>query len=1132
MAERLPFGQLTPAARPIGAFVSPGQSNTAGAARPSEMPSANLNIQTIQRQNGGNVAGYNQGLQVAEAIAPFNRALTSVLTTGFTMLKENQIEAGYYDELKNQQARGLLSLQNQAEAGAANAAGQITQLEKVDPPGAALLRESNPWKAIGRRRALAQLAGGEVDNLLSADLQMNQGELATVQPGSGALMQRKSQLTQMVLDRYGLTGDEPETAFYVAPKVNKAWDDYTTKQQKLYNETLRINGRAQTTAALGQSLQEMGEKGIQLQNGEVVAMGDPRFAQLAGMVLTSQIDRAVSFSGGQDRAEDLKEIRTQLLGTYGNVPVLADALGFVQGGNPGDASRPTWGETYGLEILETRNRGNAARQQTYELGQKGIEQQLDGLWWAEGSPGSMLPTDPGYAGALINFRNQAAAAGYRDVDSYMKGRMDSQESVVGRAYATDPLATEDFLTQIQDLPRSAMNTPEAVAALREQARQAARAEPTPELQRARYKEYLDAITAKQKQAAETTPGLQSAIDKALLQDLGLPQVKPIVDAAKAKAGGGNAFAQALQGGAGAMAAASGLGNDKVTAFTQRLNNLFLRNAEAKIDAWMAERPGVPLTSSARNVLISEAIAETRKSEEYKDAFSALTGKAPGQVGERKVGTGPSQGNAPGPAARGVARTAAAALPDTTVKGFAVRPVMNGDWLHSELTQLSKGKPVSADLYRMANRAGTTTNRYLLEQLRFYPQLDPNGTARQYLEQQIRTQRQGQTVSQANWQSVVGSIGNSLMGVSAATAGTMPVSTGGGGFQYDGGAAVGASAAVPMPTAAAPARAAAMPMAIPQARTAPMPVLGGGRGSGPYNPLAPGSWLMSMIMPVRPAMSLPTGGGGGGDWDNGPAVAMSHADSGSGFTIPGARDASGRPPVFSRGGANAFAAMVRDSGGLVKASDIASSQRSEAKNRAVGGANGSHHLSGNAMDIHGASEAWIRKHGAKYGWYVHDYDGTHGGHFEFRGGGSASRGAAPSGNVGAFRAAIIGKESGGDYSAVNPDSGALGIGQVMPYNVGPWTRKYLGRELTPQQFLRDPRAQDAVVNGRFNDMLEDQRKAGYRGEQAIRRAAAVWYSGQAGLWNDTKRQSTNGRSYPSIAEYTKAIWNSYRQKGGA
>ena len=561
MAERLPFGQLTPAARPIGAFVSPGQSNTAGAARPSELPSANLNIQTIQRQNGGNVAGYNQGLQVAEALAPFNRGLTNLLTTGFVMLKENQIEAGYYDELRNKQARGLLSLQNQSEAGASNAAGQITQLEKVDPPGAALLRESNPWKAIGRRRALAQLAGGEVDNVLSADLQLNQGELATVQPGSGALMERKSQLTQMVLDRYGLTGDEPETAFYVAPKVNKAWDDYTTKQQKLYNETLRINGRAQTTAALGLSLQQMAEKGIPLQNGEVVTKGDPRFAQLAGMVLTSQIDQALSFSGGQDRAEDLKEIRTQLLGTYGQVPVLADALTFVQGGNPGDASRPTWGETYGLEILETRNRGNAARQQTYELGQKGIEQQLDGLWWAEGMPGSMMPTDPNYAGALINFRNQAAAAGYQDIDGYLKGRMDSQESVIGRVAAPDPLAVEDFLTKIQDLPRSALSTPEAVAGLREEARVVAAREGTRELQAAAYRRYLDAIEAKQKQATDTTPGLQSAIDKALLQDLGLPQVKPIVDAAKGTGGGGlSAF---LPNNAGGMAAASGLGNDKI-----------------------------------------------------------------------------------------------------------------------------------------------------------------------------------------------------------------------------------------------------------------------------------------------------------------------------------------------------------------------------------------------------------------------------------------------------------------------------------------------------------------------------------------------------------------------------------------
>lgn len=35
------------------------------------------------------------------------------------------------------------------------------------------------------------------------------------------------------------------------------------------------------------------------------------------------------------------------------------------------------------------------------------------------------------------------------------------------------------------------------------------------------------------------------------------------------------------------------------------------------------------------------------------------------------------------------------------------------------------------------------------------------------------------------------------------------------------------------------------------------------------------------------------------------------------------------------------------------------------------------------------------------------------------------------NIDALQQAIIGKESGGDFSAVNPDSEALGYGQVMP-----------------------------------------------------------------------------------------------------
>lgn len=108
------------------------------------------------------------------------------------------------------------------------------------------------------------------------------------------------------------------------------------------------------------------------------------------------------------------------------------------------------------------------------------------------------------------------------------------------------------------------------------------------------------------------------------------------------------------------------------------------------------------------------------------------------------------------------------------------------------------------------------------------------------------------------------------------------------------------------------------------------------------------------------------------------------ETGPGWTIQGATDQSGRPVVFSKEGAEAFARMMRDSGGAVKPSDIASSKRSPAKNAAVDGATNSPHLRGVAMDIHGSSNAWIRRNGARYGWSAHDYSGTHGGHFIFGG----------------------------------------------------------------------------------------------------------------------------------------------------
>lgn len=130
------------------------------------------------------------------------------------------------------------------------------------------------------------------------------------------------------------------------------------------------------------------------------------------------------------------------------------------------------------------------------------------------------------------------------------------------------------------------------------------------------------------------------------------------------------------------------------------------------------------------------------------------------------------------------------------------------------------------------------------------------------------------------------------------------------------------------------------------------------------------------------------------------------------------------------------------------------------------------------------------------------------------------------DINRLRQAIIGKESGGNFSAVNRDSGALGLGQVMPENVGPWTQRHYGRRLTPKQFLASKEAQLAVVNGQINEILQQQLKAGYGMETAIRRTASIWYSGRGDLYNNTRPQYSNGRRYPSISEYTSDILNRY------
>lgn len=108
-------------------------------------------------------------------------------------------------------------------------------------------------------------------------------------------------------------------------------------------------------------------------------------------------------------------------------------------------------------------------------------------------------------------------------------------------------------------------------------------------------------------------------------------------------------------------------------------------------------------------------------------------------------------------------------------------------------------------------------------------------------------------------------------------------------------------------------------------------------------------------------------------------------------------------------------------------------------------------------------------------------------------------------------AISSIESGGRYDLLGPvtrtGDRAFGKYQVMGANIGPWTREALGRELSPQEFLSSPEAQDRVFEAKFGSYVQ---KYGPEG------AARAWFAGEGGM-NDPNRRDQLGTTVSSYAQ---------------
>lgn len=107
----------------------------------------------------------------------------------------------------------------------------------------------------------------------------------------------------------------------------------------------------------------------------------------------------------------------------------------------------------------------------------------------------------------------------------------------------------------------------------------------------------------------------------------------------------------------------------------------------------------------------------------------------------------------------------------------------------------------------------------------------------------------------------------------------------------------------------------------------------------------------------------------------------------------------------------------------------------------------------------------------------------------------------------FLKAIAQQESGGNYGAkgswVDGDR-AYGKYQVMGNNIPTWTKTALGTSMTPQQFLHDKNAQDAVARHYLGN---------YFRQYGPRQAAMAWNQGVAGMeqgWGTDYAKEVMGR----------------------
>jgi hypothetical protein len=233
METNLPLGQVNPEAKPVAAFIQPGQIQPGAVAGPPGMPQLQ-GITTLRGPDQASYGGVNRFQELAQALAPFNANLTNALqgageaAVGWA---SQQGEASVF--AKNMALRALSQADATNEAGAFDYAKANRELGKRDPEGGILMNLLNPYREQGVQRGLAKLAGAEAEaGMLGAYEQMGPAAFLSPDKGQAALAQMRAGYIKELTEKYGLDTSSPGFLNYALPKITAAEEKISNRARE------------------------------------------------------------------------------------------------------------------------------------------------------------------------------------------------------------------------------------------------------------------------------------------------------------------------------------------------------------------------------------------------------------------------------------------------------------------------------------------------------------------------------------------------------------------------------------------------------------------------------------------------------------------------------------------------------------------------------------------------------------------------------------------------------------------------------------------------------------------------------------------------------------------------------------